>query len=218
MTSNNELVRAFIAIELPADIRSEMAKLQNKLRHQCNCPVKWVSSNNIHLTLAFLGEVALITLENAKQSMLQAVKGQTPFSLGIDQPGAFPNIERPSVIWIGLNGELYELKSLQAKLRQILCRNGLQLEEREFCPHLTLARTHVAASYAEKQALGRVLRLTAAITQTNFGVKSISLIQSRLTPHGPLYNTLFAQNCASNTTFWKLRHNTTLPKTFVAKC
>jgi len=185
-------VRAFIAIEIPAIIYSEIAKIQGKLQRQCNCHAKWVVPDSIHLTLNFLGEVPPATLKNAQQAMLQAVIEQQPFELTIDKLGAFPSLEYPRIIWIGLNDKLSKLKSLQIKLEQKLLHTGLALEEREFCPHLTLARISNEASYAEKRELSRALSAITITSQKSFSVQTISLIQSRLTPRGTLYNTLFS--------------------------
>jgi 2'-5' RNA ligase len=192
MSGNPRSVRAFIAIELPPVIRLVLAQLQKKLQQQCHCPAKWVPSDSIHMTLHFLGEVPPATIENIKQAMSQAVIGQTAFELALGKLGAFPNLENPRVLWLGLNSDLSELKSLQEKLSHLLRHNGLTLEERGFYPHLTLARIRDGASYAEKSSLRQSFSSAELTLTTSFSVQDISLIQSQLTLHGPLYNTLFS--------------------------
>jgi len=152
MPSNIDLVRAFIAIELPVSIRSELAVLQKNLQLKCRCPAKWVASDSIHLTLSFLGEIPYKSLEQVKQAMSQAAIGQMPFKLALYKLGAFPDMESPRIVWVGLSGGLSDLKSLQSNIAQLLRRYGLTLEEREFCPHLTLARIRDEASPHENDS------------------------------------------------------------------
>ena len=190
MQSNTGLTRAFIALELPSTILSELASIQKLLQRQFNCPAKWVACNNIHLTLSFLGEIPPEALENAKQSVSEATTGQNALNLSFDRLGAFPNMIQPRIVWVGLNGELAGLISLQTKLDQLLRRRGLSLEERRFSPHLTLARIRDEASPSDRQLLGQTLSSTK-INQAHFSARSISLIKSLLTPYGPSYSTLF---------------------------
>jgi 2'-5' RNA ligase len=191
MPNSGGSMRAFIAIELPVAIRSELTKLQKNLQKQCNCPAKWVDAANMHLTLAFLGEVPPPMLANARQAILQAIIGLAPFELTLDKLGAFPNLEHPHIIWIGFSNESHSLISLQTKLGQLLRHKKFTLEERAFCPHLTLSRIRDEASHAEKRSLGQLLNSAELTSQASFSVQTISLIQSRLTPYGPIYSTLF---------------------------
>lgn len=190
MQSNTGLTRAFVALELPSTIRSELASIQKLLQRQFNCPAKWVACDNIHLTLSFLGEISPEALENAKQSVSEVATGQNALNLSFDKLEAFPNLMQPRIVWVGLNGELSGLMSLQARLEQLLRRRGLSLEERRFSPHLTLARVRDEASYSDRQLLGQILSSTN-IHQARFSARSISLIKSLLTPHGPSHSTLF---------------------------
>jgi len=191
MSGNHELVRAFIAIELPTSVRLELAQLQKTLRYQCHCPAKWVDPHSIHLTLYFLGDVAPAIIENTKQAMTHAVLGQLPFELFLDKSGVFPNPEHPRVIWIGITDKLSILKSTRSKLGQLLHRNELTLEAREFYPHLTLARIRDEANYVERQSLQQALSSAEQTFKTSFIAQDISLIQSQLTPKGAHYITLF---------------------------
>jgi len=199
MPNNLELVRAFIAIELPSAIRMELAQLQEKLRRQFHCSAKWVACDSIHLTLHFFGKVPQARIENIKHTMIHAVTEQPPFNLSIGKLGIFPNQEQPHVLWIGINDRLSNLKSLHDKLMKLLCCSGLATRDKSFRPHMTLARIRNEASYSEKQSLIQTLSLAGLTSHSSFNVQDISLIHSQLTPNRPpLYTTLFRAGLLSS--------------------
>jgi RNA 2',3'-cyclic 3'-phosphodiesterase len=189
-------VRAFIAIELPSEAKRELTRLQQRLKQSCgNCPARWVAAGSIHLTLNFLGAMPLNGLDAVKQAMLQACALSRQFDLALDGPGAFPNLVRPSVVWVGLNGDTGKLAQLQKRLGQLLASAGFKAEDRPFSPHLTLARVRDDASLSDRLKLGQSIGSAILEKSAPIPVDSISLIQSRLTPAGPIYTVLFRAAC-----------------------
>ena len=140
MAENNaEQVRSFIAVELPQETQHELARLQERLEKACGyCPAKWVAPGSIHLTLNFLGDVSLSKLDDIKSAVSRSVAGMNAFELTLAGLGAFPNLERPHVIWVGLSGDVENLSKIQKRLEQKLAGLGFNLENRPFSPHLTL--------------------------------------------------------------------------------
>src|SRR5512133_4052691 len=126
------IMRLFIAIELPADLKMTLGQLRVEIQG-----ARWVPAEQIHLTLAFLGEVA----ETDVEWLTRALAGiQTnEFRLCFSGTGCFPTRHRPRVLWIGLEPHA-RLQELAGKVRETVIACGIAQEERPFSPHITLAR------------------------------------------------------------------------------
>ena len=133
-------VRAFVAIELNAQVREAVALTAAELRRTVDVPVRWIKPESIHLTLAFLGEIAWDRVAVATRAMEEAARGSMPFTLEMGALGGFPSLQHPRVLWVGVAGEVDALTALQRNLASRLRGEGFALEGREFSPHLTLGR------------------------------------------------------------------------------
>ncbi|MFQ5826406.1 MAG: RNA 2',3'-cyclic phosphodiesterase [Dehalococcoidia bacterium] len=185
-----ELVRCFIAIELPPEVKSSLAQLQDRLRQGGFSGVRWVDPEGIHLTLKFLGPVAAHRLPQIKECLAQAAQGIGPFSLELAGTGVFPNPSRPRVAWVGLSGEVEKLAQLQKDIDLELVPLGFPREARGFTPHLTLARLREGTAPQERQRFGRQVVSTSFEAPVPVPVEQISLIRSQLTPGGAIYTHL----------------------------
>jgi len=185
-----EKIRSFIAIELPAEVKQYLAELQKKLKAEKQLRIKWVRPEGIHLTLKFLGDIDMSMVKPVTQAMADAAAAITPFKLGIQQPGAFPNLQRAQVVWVGLGGEVDKLKQLHKKLDTNLAKLGFKTEQRPFKPHLTLARLGAEASAEQRQQLGELIAATRLEAGKAINVSDISLIKSQLTRDGAIYSRL----------------------------
>jgi RNA 2',3'-cyclic 3'-phosphodiesterase len=184
--------RLFIAIELTEEVKGELGRIEERLKKACgDCPAKWVAPDKIHLTLNFLGDVALTKIDAIKAAIAQAAAEHRPFQLSLSAPGAFPNLDRPHVVWVGLEGDGEKLLALQKRLEQLLAGLGFPPEARPFSPHLTLARVRDEATPADRKKLGEAILKTRCETDCSISVGSVSLIRSQLTPAGPVYTILF---------------------------
>lgn len=188
-----EHVRSFIAIELPQETQRELAHLQERLKRDCGyCPARWAAPEGIHLTLNFLGDVPLAKLDNIKSAVTQASAVMDAFELTLSGLGAFPDVERPHVVWVGLKGDVEKMSEIQKRLEQLLTGLGFSPEKRPFSPHLTLARVRDEASTTDKKRLGQAIGSTTCDRDCSIPVQKISLIKSQLTPAGPIYTVLFS--------------------------
>jgi 2'-5' RNA ligase len=106
--------------------------------------------------------------------------------------GFFPNPRVPSVVWLGLEGDLDWLRALRTAIEEDIAPLGWPTEARAFHPHLTLARLRPQASPAERAGVARELGLLWAPEPVAFSVDAISLMRSETGPSGPLYTRLFA--------------------------
>ncbi|NIM44435.1 MAG: RNA 2',3'-cyclic phosphodiesterase, partial [Nitrososphaeria archaeon] len=150
------LIRSFIAIELPEEIRLELARLEDSLKSGGISFVKWVNPLGIHLTLKFLGNVAPAMVAKITTAMAEVAGGRTPFRLEVGRLGIFPNIRQPRLAWVGVEGEVDKLAKLQRQIDASLSLLGFPKEQRPFTPHLTLGRLRDRASTRQRQQFGEL--------------------------------------------------------------
>lgn len=181
-------MRLFIAIELSDDIRNTLSQIQAHLKY-AGADVKWVEKDNIHLTLKFLGEVTEEKAEKIKTILDEIGKTSKPFEISVKDIGAFPKIDFPRVIWVGLDNGAKESVELAGKIDDALSKIGFQKETRLFAAHLTIGRVR---SPKNKEALREKIASfrPQTIDHRPQTILSITLFQSTLTPQGPIYSKL----------------------------
>jgi len=185
-----EKIRAFIAIELPDPVKDSLSSLEDGLRPAEHPYVKWVNPQGIHLTLKFLGNIATDQVPRIIEAITSASQGLSPLKLQIGGLGAFPNLQRPRVIWVAVTGEVDPLIALQRDIDQALVPLGFAIEKRPFSPHLTLGRLRERASPGERNSIGKLVMATESEGGPSMEVNQISLMRSTLTPSGAIYNRL----------------------------
>ncbi len=185
-----EQIRSFIAIELPGEVKDELVSLQERLKTVDPLCARWVNPAGIHLTLKFLGNIGMHRVDSICQAIGDASRGISPFHLSLGKMGAFPNLRRIQVVWVGLAGNLDQLKELQRKIEANLVPLGFPPEGRLFTPHLTLARLREAVNPSFYQALGHIITNTGIESNPSFKVNSVSLMRSQLSRTGAVYTEL----------------------------
>lgn len=183
-----EQVRSFIAIELPHELKLELSQLVAQLKPGEQAWVKWVDPYSIHLTLKFLGNVAVDMLNDITGAIEKAAQGIAPFHLEVKELGVFPNLRQAQVAWVGISGEVDKLAQLQQGIESNLAPLGFAPESRPFVPHLTLARLRDQASLAERQRFGQLITGTRFKAAHDIKVNAISLMRSQLTREGAIYS------------------------------
>jgi 2'-5' RNA ligase len=187
-----ELIRSFIAIELPELVKQELTALESTLKKRCAQVVRWVDPQAIHITLKFLGDVASDRIDEINMAIDEATQGLSPFRLELQEVGAFPNLNRVQVVWVGTKGELDKLAYLQKQIEVNTEQLGFPREERTFTPHLTLGRVRNYTSPDDRKKLGQILAQTPFISSQAITVDSINLVKSQLTGAGAIYTRLYA--------------------------
>jgi len=183
-----EQVRSFVAIKLSDELKAELAQLQAQLKIGQQSSVKWVNPHSIHLTLKFLGSVAMDRIGEITGAIEAAARGIPPFCLEVKELGAFPNLRRVQVVWVGISGEVHKLRQIQQHLDSNLARLGFTPESRAFAPHLTLGRFRERTSLDERQNFGQMsARISVALVGT-IEVNAINLMKSQLTREGVIYS------------------------------
>ncbi|GAB4410848.1 MAG: RNA 2',3'-cyclic phosphodiesterase [Anaerolineae bacterium] len=191
----NPTLRAFIAIELSTETQTALAELQQRLKmvvppHS----VRWTAPENIHLTLHFLGDVAVDEVNKISDLMQAATSTCSPFALTLGGLGCFPNTRRPRIVWTGVSGQMDILLKLHRELGEGLKTIGFTPEARPYSPHLTVGRVKDDLPQRLLSQLGQVLEQTQPqVGQVaTLNVAEIHLMQSDLKPVGPIYTPLAA--------------------------
>ncbi len=183
-----EQIRSFIAIELPDELKLGLAQVQDRLKPGSQPWVKWADPYSIHLTLKFLGNIEVDRIDAITRAIEAAVLRIPPFHLEVKDLGAFPNLRRVQVVWVGVSGEVDKLGQLQQRIEANLVPLGFTAEARPFTPHLTLARLRNQASLDERQGLGQLISSTRFEAAYSIEVEAINLMKSQLTREGAIYS------------------------------
>ena len=181
------LIRAFIAVELPEGLKKELAELEAQLGKNSPPVVKWVDPNSIHITLKFLGEVSEDSIDELMLAIEESTQGVSPFKLEVCEVGAFPNLDRVQVVWVGVKGELDKIGQLQKKIEANTEQLDFPRESKVFTPHLTLGRVRNEAKPNDRQRLGKLLSETTFVALHNVDVNAVNLMKSQLTNAGAIY-------------------------------
>jgi RNA 2',3'-cyclic 3'-phosphodiesterase len=187
-------LRAFVAVELPAEIHDLLETRQNELRGamgHASGGVRWARAEGVHVTLQFLGNVPASLVPEISAALKEACEGTSPLNLVVGGIGAFPNMGRPRILWIGLEGDTGRLRALASGIGQRLETLGYK-PDKPFEPHITLGRVRETVRPDELRAIsqGLVAQATQHSLKTSFTIRSVSLMRSHLQPGGSVYTQL----------------------------
>ncbi|MCF7848237.1 MAG: RNA 2',3'-cyclic phosphodiesterase [Kiritimatiellales bacterium] len=180
-----ETVRAFIAVELNDAVRGELAGLQRRLK-KAHADVRWVRTEGMHLTLAFLGDVPVEKFQPLETALDESFQSLEPFSVKATGIGTFGKPSRPRVVWAGI-ADGPPLMELQHKTVQALRKAAVDFDEKPFSPHLTLGRVK------SPKNIQHMLELFEKEQATEFGsvdVTEVLLMKSELKPTGAEHTVL----------------------------
>lgn len=188
---SGELHRLFIAVELEREVFAALAAAQEALTRAGAPRLRWVRPEGIHLTLKFLGETLAERIPALEAALEPALTGLPGTRVRLGDMGSFGG-RSPRVVWVGLQNGLAALAALQSAVEKALAPLGFAPEERPFRPHLTLARVPPGLRPAERRKLAEVLRSAPGVEPVIIPVTEVSLMESRLTAEGALYQRLRA--------------------------
>lgn len=144
---------------------------------------KWISIENFHLTLKFLGVVAEEKMTNIEQALFSIVPHHSVFNFEIRGVGAFPNLKRPRVLWMGAKCKK-EILSLQNDVEKAMVNLGFKADLREYAPHITIGRL---------KKIHSIEKIFSPFEKTFLGttkIRSVILYESRLGKDGSIYTPL----------------------------
>lgn len=179
--------RVFCAIEIPEPVRQQVLQHIEHLREAVpDAKVSWSRDASLHLTLKFLGEIPQVSVPHISTAASRAVVGCAPFSIRLEQAGAFPKQGQPRVLWIGINDFSGKLGQLQARLEDESVNVGFAKDDRPFHPHLTVARLRQARHARTLAAAHRELDFESA----EIAVSELLVIRSELGNEGSKYTVI----------------------------
>ena len=180
-------IRAFVAVDMDeASVISKLVEAQRALR-DLGADLKLVEPENIHATVRFLGEVPAATIELVKEQMNE-VKFSA-FNMEFTGLGAFPNLRKINVVWVGMRKGKEEISRIFEQLEPRFRKIGFEPDNRGFSPHVTIARVKTGRMREE------LAKFIDEMRDTPFGVvhvEEVRLKRSVLTPKGPVYSTIHA--------------------------
>ena len=176
-----ETIRAFIAVQIPDEVKSKFAEAQRKLM-EAGADVRWVKPGNTHITLQFLGDAPVGKIEEIESALGRAATFHQAVDISVEGLGVFPNARRPRVVWIGVSEGADSLAAMQASVSEEMRRLGFEPDKKGFSAHITLGRVK---SQKNVQKLASLLE-----AEKDFRAEEIHLIRSVLSSEGPTYSTL----------------------------
>lgn len=174
-------MRAFVAVFPPLDLREALARAARELPVAGD--VRWVTPENVHLTLKFLGEVGEKDLARVAEALGPVSERHDPFEALVSGFGAFPSAGKARTLWAGIDEGAERLGALARDVEAALQPLGFAPETRPYRPHLTLGR-----------ARRRPVSLGAGTAKPGirFPVRRMDLVESVLGGEGAAYSTLVA--------------------------
>lgn len=180
--------RLFIAtpiIKLSPEISNIVADLRYKMRHD---DIVWVNDEVTHLTLRFLGATPPQQIPQIKKALDAAFQNQQSIRLKINKIGAFGSKYHPKVIWLGFN-DFEDFKLLFNKLETELLKIGIEPNNGNFVPHITLGRVK---NVITKQKFWKYIDEIESVSfSQEIEIPKIILYQSFLHNSGPEYKVLY---------------------------
>jgi RNA 2',3'-cyclic 3'-phosphodiesterase len=183
--------RAFLALLLDAETRTALGAQIERLRPLGNA-VAWVPEANLHITLKFLDRQTDDRLAEVRRALAEGAGDAAPFDLLLHGVGAFPGMERPRILWVGVAEGALAARDLQMRIEAALVQRGFEPDSRPWHPHLTIGRVFDDRRW--RRDAGPALREAIALAaRTSFGrvrVDRVSLMRSDLSPRGARYTEL----------------------------
>lgn len=174
--------RTFIAVKTRPE--KKLLEAVNNIRFELrNDSVKWVDTEMMHITLAFLGDTEENMVGKVSSSLNEQCQGTGSVSFNLSGTGVFPDLRRPKVIWAGTE-KAESLVKLHSIVTDCLISLGITPEEREFIPHLTLGRIKFISDTA------RLSEMIKRYEKTEFQkvrINELVYYESILQPSGPVY-------------------------------
>ncbi len=173
------LFTALAASNLSKDPKLLLKKIKVNL-NQKEIEYRWVPQENYHVTINFLGEVDPERLSELEGILTEVAQASAPFSLRVEGVGAFPEAHSGRVLWMGIQNSI-ALRELQSRCTELLRAQNFSVEDRDYSPHLTIARLRSPKNVSD---------IISPCRNTDFGdlaVTELTLYESKLGGSFPIY-------------------------------
>ena len=180
--------RVFLGLWLPSVLLEPLIKVQTYLRSQ-QLAVRWTKPENFHITLHFLGNIPVERIPQLQTAFAANLVGLAAPTLCIDQLGAFPKPERPSVLWAGFSSPDPALEALNRAATAAGQHIGIPPEDRPYHPHVTLGYVERDATFSQRQACAQAIDYAWPGTSSAIATQ-VAIIRSESLPDGVRYTSI----------------------------
>ncbi|HMC28951.1 MAG TPA: RNA 2',3'-cyclic phosphodiesterase [Verrucomicrobiae bacterium] len=182
-------IRLFLAVNLPKGIKDSIEDCRRKFASRLDAgSVRWTRSEQLHITLKFIGYVTEDSATEITNAVAAACRGTGPLTLTAEALGCFPRVRSPRVLWVGISGDVEPLLLMQKRIDSSTAQ-WAEPEKREFTPHLTLARLKEPKP-KEIRAIGQFIEANKAARFGEWQARQVDLMQSVLSPNGATYRAI----------------------------
>ena len=186
------MMRAFLAVNFSVAVTRRIA--EEVERHKAavgpDVRVAWVAPANYHVTMHFFGAIPEELVEGIAGRLRPRLARLEPFEAKARGFGCFPSLERPRVLWVGVDAGA-QLGVLFDEVQAVVGELGLPKEERKLHPHLTVGRVKPGAPTkvggAEGAVSGGPITWSSDAELGMSQVHEMVLYESRTTPKGSEY-------------------------------
>lgn len=174
--------RTFIAVKVDAGekTRDLLLSVREELRGES---IKWVDIDNMHITIAFLGDTSDDAVTRVSSMLMMKITGEGSFTFSLKGLGVFRNIKNPRVIWAGTE-DIKRLNDIYTKITEGLNELRIETDKKQFNPHLTLGRIR---NLNNKKILADLVDKYKQDHFQDVQVSEIIYYQSILSESGPRY-------------------------------
>ena len=180
-------IRTFVAIEGPGGVRDRASRLINSLSKTTES-VRWVAPENLHVTVKFLGDVDETEIYQVCRCVAKGCEQHSAFQATCEGLGAFPKLEKPRTIWLGVSDPNDQIVELFKSVDQSLLTMGFPTEMKRYQPHLTLGRLRYGRR--ETGQLTEEIQSRIDYAAGEVSVEELIIFGSEMRSGGPVYNVL----------------------------
>ena len=181
----DNLIRTFLAVPLPNEVKGKKNMFFSTI-DQSKVQINWIKSQNLHLTLKFIGYTPENMFGEMVSELSEIFKNQKPFSISVKDTGCFPSPERPSALWMGIDGNTNPLKNLVLNIENTMEKLGFPRADKKFYPHITIARI----KYPQKLTPDIQIFLKSHYDPIDLTIDRVQFLASELLKTGALYSTI----------------------------
>lgn len=175
--------RTFIAhiVHISDQLKEQIGEIKHNVK---GLNMKWVELNNLHFTLAFLGDTMPEQISNVKEKLGVLTMKYPPFNIRLSHLGVFRNLRDPQVLWLGIEANK-TLETIYYDVQKLIKDQGFKSESRPFSPHLTLGRVK---NYLPYHNLQDVITQHGSAIHELTPVSTVVYFESILSSSGAVYN------------------------------
>ena len=175
--------RLFLGIPAGQEILPILTDIQSSIEYNQR-QIRWVLSDNIHMTISFIGNILLDDIPQLTQTLEDALD-IAHFRVYIEKTGAFPSARYPKILWLGVGNGQQKMIALHEQVEKAVASFNTGKRKTGFSPHVTIGRT--ARSYGKMDVLPFLKYVYSPI---ELDVNSVALYESLLLPQGAKYKVL----------------------------